>query len=82
MRWYEVQNDMRVYWCSAADAAATATARAVVGRMDVASGPDVAMSNVPGDGTGKEAVGFLRSQGRNFTPERSSTHVVAFAHPQ
>ena len=43
MRWYEVQSDMRVGWCLAADAAAAATARLAVGRTAVAVGPDDAM---------------------------------------
>ena len=30
MRWYKVQSDVRVDWCSAADAAAAVSARAVV----------------------------------------------------
>ena len=53
MRWYEVQSEMRVYWCLAADAAATA--RSAVGRTAVASGPDDAMGNGLDAGTGKEA---------------------------
>ena len=47
-----------------------------MGITAVASGPDDAMGNWPDDGTGKEAKGFLRSQGRDFTPERPSAHVV------
>ena len=39
-RWFEVQSDMRVGRCSAADAAAAATVRAAVGRTTVAFRPD------------------------------------------
>ena len=39
MRWCEAQSDMRVDWCSAADAAAAATAGSAVGRSAVAWGP-------------------------------------------
>ena len=45
MRWYEVQSDMKVDWCSAADAAVAATARSAVGRTAVAAGPDDAIRN-------------------------------------
>ena len=38
---------MRVGWCSAADAAAAATARAAVGKTAVASGSDDTMGNGP-----------------------------------
>ena len=57
-----LQSDMRVDWCSAADAAVVATARSAVGRAAVASGesgPDDAIYNRLHDGTGKEAEGFL-----------------------
>ena len=33
------------------------------------------------DGTGTEAEGFLRSQGRDFTPERRSAHLSGFRSP-
>ena len=91
---YKVQSDMRVDWCSAVDAAVPATARSAVGRTAVTSGPDDAMGNGLDEETGKEAEGFLtivlpklggrevrgskRSQGRDFTPERRSAHVVGF----
>ena len=95
MRWYEVQNDMRVDWCSVADApGVAATARSAVGRTAVTSGPEDAICNRPDGGTGKEAEGFRtmvlpelgerevkgskRSQGKDFTPERRSAHIVGF----
>ena len=53
VRWYEVEGDVRVDWCSAADAAVAATARSAVGRTAVTSGPDDAM------GTGQ-----MKGQGR------------------
>ena len=52
-----------------------------MGRTAVAPEPDDAMGNGPDDGTGKEAKGFLCLQGRDFTPERSSAHVVGFRPP-
>ena len=94
MRWYEVQSDMRVNWCSAADAAVAATARSAGGRTAVTSGLDDAIRNGLDGGTGKEAEGFRsmippelggrevgvskRSQGRDFTPERRSAHIMGF----
>ena len=64
MRWYEVQSEMRVHWCCAADAAvvSVATAKSAVGRTAstaVASGPDYLIGNGPDYGTGKEVEGFL-----------------------
>ena len=44
-------------------------------------GQSTRWGNGPDDGTGKEAEGFLRSQGRDFTPERRSAHVVGFRPP-
>ena len=70
MRWYEVQSDMRVDWCSAADAAVAATARSAGDRTAVTSGPD----KLGGRGGGVSK----RSQGRDFTPERRSAHIVGF----
>ena len=80
--------------CLAADAAAAATARSAVGRAAVTSGPDDAIRNGLDGGTGKEAEGFRtmvlpelggrevgvskRLQGRDFTPERRSAHIVGF----
>ena len=59
MRWYEVQSDMMVDWCSVADApGVAATARSAVGRTAVTSGPEDAIRNGLDDGTGKEAEGF------------------------
>ena len=92
--WNEVQSDMRVDWCLAADAAVAATAKSAVGRTAVTSGPGEAIRNRLDGGTGKEANGFRtmvlpelggreagvskRSQGRDFTPERSRAHIVGF----
>ena len=70
MRWYEVQSDMRVDWCSAADAAVAATARSAGDRTAVTSGPD--------ELGGREVGVSKRSQGRDFTPERRSAHIVGF----
>ena len=73
MRWYEVQSDMRVDWCSAADAAVAATARSAGDRTAVTSGPD--------ELGGREVGVSKRSQGRDFTPERRSAHIVGFRPP-
>ena len=85
---------MRVDWYWAAVAA---TARSAVGITTVALRPHDAMGNGLDNGTGKEAEGSLtmslpklggrevrgskRSQGRDFTPERRSAHVVGFSPP-
>ena len=69
MRGYKVQSDMRIGLCFAE---AAATARAAVGRTAVAFGPDNAMGHGPDDGTGNEAKGFLRLQGREFTPSAAA----------
>ena len=81
MRWYEVQSDMRVDRCSAADDAVAATARSAVGgtAVTVTLGP---IRNGLDDGTGEEAEGFLTmvswGKRRDFTPERLSAHIVGF----
>ena len=80
---------MRVDWYWAAVAA---TARSAVGITTVALRPHDAMGNGLDNGTGKEAEGSLtmslpklggrevrgskRSQGRDFTHERRSAHIV------
>ena len=88
MRWYEVQSDMRVDWCSAAVAA---MARSAVGRTAVATGPDDAMmGNWLDDGTGKEVEGFVTMvlpelEGREVRGSKRSQgilpeHLSAYAH--
>ena len=59
---------MGVGWCSAADAAAAATARAAAGKTVVALGPADAVGK-PDDRARNEAEGSLHTQRRDFTPD-------------